>query len=62
MKLALLTLAITLASCASDPYLAATIKCVDQATTRAEADACRAKLIDAGILTIAKEAGHDSGH
>jgi hypothetical protein len=35
------------AACASDPYLAGTIGCIDKATTRAQADACRAQLRDA---------------
>jgi hypothetical protein len=36
-------------ACASDPYLAATLGCVNSATSRAQADACRAALSDAGL-------------
>jgi hypothetical protein len=55
MRFALLLLA--LASCASDPYLSATINCVTNAQTKAQADACREKLVDAGVVTVAKEGG-----
>ena len=46
-----------LASCASDPYLASTLDCVNKAATRAAADACRAGLQDAGVAP--KEAGRE---
>ena len=45
MKFSLLLLATAVAGCA-DPYLAM-VKCIDNSATRAEADACRAKLHDA---------------
>jgi len=48
-----------LASCASDPYLASTLDCVNKAATRAAADACRAGLQDAGApKDSAKEDSH----
>ena len=43
----LLPLLLLLSACA-DPYLNATVKCVENAPTREAADACRAKLHDAG--------------
>jgi hypothetical protein len=46
-----------LAACAGDPYLRATIDCVGNAATRAQADACRAKLQDAGIVVTGREGG-----
>lgn len=55
--IALLLLA---SSCASDPYLASTLDCVNKAATRAAADACRAGLQDAGVAPkdSAKEDSH----
>ena len=43
-------------ACAADPYLAASVACVNAATTRAQADACRAKLQDAALV---KDAVHE---
>lgn len=55
-----LALAMATVAC-HDAYLAATIKCVNQASSRAQADACRARLQDGGAHDAAiKDGGaHD---
>ena len=51
-----------LAACASDPYLQSTLDCVAKASSRAQADACRAALQDAGPDVADAPAGKDVAH
>ena len=58
MRLAILLL---VASCAADPYRSSLIRCVENSTTRSQADACRARLVEAGVLTVTADAGVPHG-
>jgi hypothetical protein len=48
LAMAIAICAFMVLDCAADPYLNATAACVKNASSRAGADACRAKLQDAG--------------
>lgn len=52
---------LTAYACASDPYLKSTVACVEGASSRAAADACRAKLQDGGPDAHASHSAANDG-